>query len=463
MELLVRAYAQIFGLFGSLPPRSRWMASLLATVILVSLGYISFSPTARPTSDLMHGVPLTPGQLPAMEAAFAKANLKGYEIRGTSIFVPRGRESAYMAALAAAGALPPNFGDPSNKAAGAASIFESNQQREERLKNALQDELALNIRSMYGIENASVLYDIDGKNGFNQEKVRTAAVSVKPAGGAQLDADRVDSIRRYVAGAIAGLNPENVTVSDLSNGRTWSGKLDESGLAQNRLVALRRVCEQELKTKVLGALRFIPNVTVEPNILLDGERIVQVRVSVGVPDSYFKRIWREQHPDAPGRLSQTPDPAELDQICAEETKKIQRHVAPLLPTTAPMTDAANLVAVNSFQDVSLSEPASSAIVWEAWEWLRKSWRMVALVGSILIGLFWLRTVVRGATASRNSTSETAGGSGDPATKRSPVGPPHWQQRRGAADPSPGEELSAWVENDPETAAGILRNWIGQGN
>ena len=40
-------------------------------------------------------------------------------------------------------------------------------------------------------------------------------------------------------------------------------------------------------------------------------------------------------------------------------------------------------------------------------------------------------------------------------------PPHWRRDPGAVDRSLREELSELVEADPETAANILRNWIGQ--
>ena len=215
MDSLRRAYLQLHGLWRSLPPGSRMAAGLLAAAVLLGLGYLGTRPAPGPDADLMHGVPVAAGQLPAMVSAFAKANLKGYEIRGTSILVPRGQEPAYLAALADAKALP-KFGDATDEAAKSGGPFLSSRDREELLKNAKQAELALMIRSMNGIENAYVIYDIDSKRGgFGNDRLITATVSVKPAGSAHLDEALVAAIRHLVAGAIAGLKPENVTVSDL--------------------------------------------------------------------------------------------------------------------------------------------------------------------------------------------------------------------------------------------------------
>ena len=163
-------------------PGSRLTAGLLAAVVMLSAGYLVMHQGSSPEVDLMHGLPLAAGQLPAMEAALAKANLKGYEIRGTSIFVPRGQEADYMAALAAANALPPTFGAAQHQAVNGNTMFEFGPQRDQRMRIAKQDELAQAICKMPGIESAYVLYDVDSKPGAFKEKLITAtAWSSRPA------------------------------------------------------------------------------------------------------------------------------------------------------------------------------------------------------------------------------------------------------------------------------------------
>ncbi len=109
MDLLRRAYAQLHDRFRSMTPGSRLLAVLLAVALLLGLGYLATQQTARPEVDLMHGVPIANSRLPLMEAAFGKAKLKDYSIRGSSIYVPGGQEATYMQALVAAGALPPGL------------------------------------------------------------------------------------------------------------------------------------------------------------------------------------------------------------------------------------------------------------------------------------------------------------------------------------------------------------------
>jgi flagellar M-ring protein FliF len=520
-------------------PGSRMAAGLLAVSVLLGLVYLGTRQAPGPDADLMHGAPVAASQLPAMVSALAKANLKGYEIRGTSIMVPRGQEPAYLAALADAQALPLGFGDVLRKAVDAGNLFEGREQREQRTKIALQEVLAGIVRSMTGIESACVLYDIDNRPGGFKEKLITATVSVKPAGSAQLDEERVSAIRHFVAGAIAGLKPENVTVSDL-NSRTWYGKVaGDRGAEENLCVSLKRTYEQDLKAKILNALCFIPNVTAEVSIVLDRQQItrlkqakqtpgnqlgrggsavrpnaaamigappgdtrdenetpdregpaplsagltpISARVSVGVPASYLKKVWRERHPDPPGQDAATPAAAALDQIGVEKSAKIRRHVAQLLP---PTQTTAEQVTVTTFEDLQTPAPPPGAAQ-QAWSWLAASWRTVGVTGLALVCLLWFWSAVRGGRAGGKRQAASISGEGWQAASTSPeagpaeddawqqasrVPPPHWRAPRGhrrealvgrgrPADPVIHRQLSELVEADPETAAGILRNWIG---
>ena len=77
----------------------------------------------------------------------------------------------------------------------------------------------------------------------------TAIAFVKSAGASQLSEAQVSAIRQAVGGgAVAGLKPENVTVADLSGGRTWYAHADDggSGGEENLYLAVQRTYEQGL-------------------------------------------------------------------------------------------------------------------------------------------------------------------------------------------------------------------------
>ena len=307
-----------------------------------------------------------------------------------------------MAALADAKALPPNFGSCLQQGPRRRQRLRDRQaDANERIKIAPQDELALIISQMHGIESAYVLYDTRHQVGPEprEDHHRLGRASSRPA-RAQLDEAQVSSIRHLVAGAIAGLKPENVTVTDL-NGRTYHG--GPRRRRQRRRQPLPRA-EAELRAgparpRSSTPCAIIPNVTVEPSVMLDHERISRskkikhdpktdrpctetrrprrgpsegggpgrpaglsvaaaqrrrhasaaaqrpararktknrsakrsasprgeeiekesvgltpkrVTVSVGVPSSYFEKVWHERNPAEEGEEPKTPDQAALD-------------------------------------------------------------------------------------------------------------------------------------------------------
>ncbi len=150
----------------------------------------------------------------------------------------------------------------------------------------------------------------------------------------------------------------------------------------------------------------------------------------------------------------------------EESAKIRRHVAQLLPPTQTTADPAEQVTVTTFEDLRTPAAPPPGVAQQAWSWLAASWRSVGLLGLALVCLLWFWLAVRGGRAFKGgagwqpaSTSAEAGPAEDDAWQQaSRVPPPHWRR---PDDPALRRQLSELVEADPETAAGILRNWIGQ--
>ncbi len=480
MDFLNKAFTQLADLFRSMTPGARLTAGLLLIVVVVSLGYLFTHDMSNPGTDLMHGVPIPPGQMSAMVAAIGKAKLTDYRIDGDQIKVPRGREAVYMNALAEAKVLPADFSSVMDEELSSGSVFETEKDREQRRKIAKEKKLGLFISVMSGIERANVVYDSDTKWGLNREKINTASVAVKPIGSDQLDADKVSKIRHYVASAFAGLKPEEVTVSDL-NGRTWYGSSENGGGADDNLyVSLKRTYEQELKAKILDALSYIPNVTVESTVTLDKEKSIHIhevkhdsktttvrevnssttrsqdssgpsgqpgyaaqqpntaatlaaggrggskeeeegsksevlsvpsgsekdtvsvgptpklaKVAVGIPVSYFKKVWQERNPPTEGKESKGPDQAALDQIRTEVSSMVQKHVAPLLPLEG-VTDPTEYVTVSTFQDIPGKEIPGPGAAQSALVWLGEYWSMLGMIGVALFSLWMLRSLVRSA-------------------------------------------------------------------
>jgi len=555
VDTINRLLEQLNDLFRSMTIGARVTTALLLVAVVVASAYLFTGRTAGPEVDLLHGMPVPASHLQAMTAAFGKAKLTNFEIRGTQVFVPRGQEATYMAALAAERALPPNFGSAFNRLSNeSGNPFVSSEERRERAKIALQEELALIIGRMPGIECASVIYATETKGGLNREKYTTASVSVKPIGDTQLDDNKVASIRHLVAGAVPGLKPENVTIADL-NGRVYVGDSPDGGAENGLYLTLQGLHEKRLKEKILSALSYVPRVTVEPTVVLDREkhnrtREVQhdpkavawrisekssthsrdaagpagrpgyaaqqanapaaiaaargtkeegeesetetinlvggkqveketigltpkrVSVAVGVPRSYFEKLWHERN-NPEGDDSKKPNDADLRAIAQEEMNKIRKHVAGLLPPVEGVADAAELVTVTDFTDIKMPEPAGPGLGPQILQWLLEHWSTLGVIAVALVAMGMLRSLAKAvpqgsseaalplpsSAAGPKLAAGTAPGdaaSGEEAASANRL-------RRFQTGKSLRDELSELVQEDPDVAANILKSWIGSSN
>src|SRR5207248_3199679 len=205
MDFLNKAIAQLGELLRSMTPGARVTAGLLLAVVVISMGYLFQHGATGPDAYLFGGDPLPDGQLTRVEAAIAKAGLSDYQREGNRIRVPSGQQAKYLAAVADAGALPPNFNTILENALDKGGPWESREATRERLKIARQQTLSEIVRAMPWVENAIVLYDEHESRGVRELSPTnqiTASVSVKPIVGKSLTAVRVKNIQKLVAHSV---------------------------------------------------------------------------------------------------------------------------------------------------------------------------------------------------------------------------------------------------------------------
>src|SRR3954470_18519956 len=186
MDFLNKSFAQVSELFRTMTPGARVTAGLLLAVVVVSVGYLFQHSASGPDTYLFGGEPISSGQLDRIEAAIAKAGLSDFQREGFRIRVPSGQQAKYLAAVADAGALPPNFNTILENALEKGGPWESREATRERQKVARQQTLSEIVRGMAWVENAIVLYDDHESRGLREvtpTKQVSASVSVKPIAG----------------------------------------------------------------------------------------------------------------------------------------------------------------------------------------------------------------------------------------------------------------------------------------
>ncbi len=272
MDLLNRVMQQASELLRSMTPRARLAAATLAGVLLTSALYLLLAPAAGPDTLLLGGHEFSTSELPAVQAAFAKAGLSDFEVTGGQIRIPRRQQALYLAALAEGDALPSSLADRLVDIVGQQSPFASRAQQEQMQRAVIQSMIAKSIARMSGVESAELFLDTQPRRGFRSEPLATASVHVKTVGSVPLTPDKVRAIRGLVSGAVAGMAPESVTVID-STGQHWSGESAVgSGGLDDPYLARKLTYEEGYAAKILASLAYVPGVTVSVNVELSTER-----------------------------------------------------------------------------------------------------------------------------------------------------------------------------------------------
>ena len=121
-----------------------------------------------------------------------------------------------------------------------------------------------------------------------------------------------------------------------------------------------------------------------------------VKVAIGIPSSYFEKVWRERNPATAGQEAKAARPGRLGASPHEESAKIQKHVAGLLPPAKGVTDPNELVTITTFQDIKPAEIPLPGIGQKVLVWLAQYWSTLGLIGLGLVSLVVLRSMVRAA-------------------------------------------------------------------
>ena len=151
-----------------------------------------------------------------------------------------------------------------NQQAIGASAFDQQVQ----LQRAIQNTLATNIKKFAGVADATVTI-VFAKNSVttSTDQPASASVLVKMAGGAEPDAELVNSIVSTVSGAVPSLDSANVSVVD-TTGKTLAGPNNEVSSALN----LQATTERAYRTKIQTLL----------DAVLGGAGLSQVQITASL-------------------------------------------------------------------------------------------------------------------------------------------------------------------------------------
>lgn len=199
----------------------------------------------------------------------------------------------------------------------------------------------------------------------------------------------------------------------------------------------------------------------------------RVTVTVGIPSSFYEKIWRERNPAPLGQAAPPLDKKAIEQIELDEIKKVQTAVTNLIPQVDATADPSPLVTVSTYQPLPQPEIPATPTAEVALSWLSGHWSTLGMLGLAFFSLLMVRSLVRAgppATAAANlpvtpaaAAAAAIAAAAEPAAEEKAAAESKdkaKRKRRLGSGQSLREELADLVREDPDTAANILRTWIG---
>lgn len=474
MESLGVKLRTALGWFRSLSLSRRMTIAAVVGLVFLSLCLlIKSGSTSR--EYIFGGREFSRDELLAIESAFGDASLEDWQTVGSRVQVPASRKSEYLAALSSQ-KLSFGWERPSEKE----SFFPFGAGRDKRLLQEKQEKMARVVGGMPGIAQVAVVYTQSKPSGFPRKSEKRAVVAVKAVGGRHLDVQEVTAIRKAIVGSEAGLPAESVAVLDTNAKRTYDGTNDNSTLStpQSLIAAQERIYEDQLRQKILNRLVNYRGLVVEVNAQpllapdLTSDHLRQqflphaIAVSIGVPSSYYTRLWKQRHESNGSAKRLSPSRQELASIEAETLQKIEEIVGGLLNEVNLPAARMPKVVVRTDEDFAKANEITQTDGQKAWALFSQRGRplLIALTALILVA-GWL-VVSRKKRQSASSNLPLSEASRSPITTPPAIDEANENQVPDVgefeASPSSAElqnQLSRLVQQDPDAAVDALRKWI----
>lgn len=189
----------------------------------------------------------------------------------------------------------------------------------------------------------------------------------------------------------------------------------------------------------------------------------QVAVSIGIPESYYRGLWAVRNPPVEGEEPKPMTPADLLNLETEVKRDVEAAVKALLPNAQQGQNVYEPIVVTTDRELPAPVMTPPAATDGILTWLNRNWQTLAMIGLGGFGLIMLRGMVRSAAppapAADSESDAAAKKVGEDGEELDEMGRPKRRFEAGSA-PSLKDELSELIEDDPDAAVSVLKQWIG---
>ena len=296
--------------WGNLPAGRRVTIGLVTAAVIA--GIIGLALWSSKPDYTVLCADLSPEGMQAVEDEIRLAGIRSKKSPdGSSILVPSSELEKMRWRLAEKGV--PEAGNIGFEIFDKSDYFATDASQQVKYQRALQTELARTIKQIPRVRAARVHLVLPRPTVFvEQEQPSTASVALLLRPGVNLNPEQVDGIVFLVAGAVAGLQQENVTVVDTS-----SGKIISTGNRDSYVDGSRLRYQQAVESKREAAVRdmLVPvlgygNTAVQVSAEVDYKSITTTARTYSpdgaVPRSETTNDYTSKNTGGPGNASGVP-------------------------------------------------------------------------------------------------------------------------------------------------------------
>lgn len=212
----------------------------------------------------------------------------------------------------------------------------------------------------------------------------------------------------------------------------------------------------------------------------------EVKISVGIPRSYFRKVhqhsWLLDNPDKTVTDLPAPTADELTKIEGDVLTEVKSAITVIPIGFRQGEDRQPYITVAAYTDLPLPEIPAPSVAENSMAWLAESWSTLAMVALVLISLGmmfnWIKTqpndpetekqfsqgfglklpeqVVDELDISGTGNAVAGGVNGNDGEEGGREGGPQFEM----TGQDMKDDLSSLIKENPEAAANLLRTWIG---
>jgi len=272
METLKQTAEQFQTLYKGMTPSQRGTLLIVPLLVFGALGLLMYTSGIGSSDEyILGGKVFSSQELSRAQSALGQSGLSDYRIDGNRIAVSRSNVDRYTATLVANSSLPADFAQDFDNMVEKIGTFTTESHRRDMMDEGRKRRLSKIMSAMDDVEEAIIDWDRPAVKGFRRDSLPAAQVSIRLKGGQSLSGEQVRSFKAFVAGALAGVSRDQVTVTDLSTGRTV-GPSTAQDAELDRVLQQMEQYKNRYQAEIAKALEHIPNILIAVNVELDPMR-----------------------------------------------------------------------------------------------------------------------------------------------------------------------------------------------